>query len=238
MKAVLFSDTHRLKPTYTSGPVDLAIHTGDACNSSSRKQMKFFLDWFRDIPARHHIYVAGNHDGYAAQHRVFFKELVREARVTYLEHEALELEGWKIFGSPFIPRIASAPEGVNHFAKGVDALRMLWEKIPLDTQILLTHAPKKYSRDRVWPHGENVGCEELGRRALVLADLKYHVHGHIHESFGIEYTQEKFITINAAYTQYDFLYQIQPERCGYWAGEFRKEVSREDFEFVASAPAQ
>ena len=56
---------------------------------------------------------------------------------TYLlEHEGMELEGYKFFGSPYIPVISDWA-----FMLRPDERAKKWAEIPDDTQILITHTP-------------------------------------------------------------------------------------------------
>lgn len=55
--------------------------------------------------------------------------------------------------------------------------------IPNDTDILITHCPPYSGLDRTID-GQHMGSRELLRRLEQLSNLKLHVFGHIHESFG------------------------------------------------------
>src|SRR5688572_2673033 len=43
-------------------PGDIFIHAGDATFSGSLDELTRFLMWMEDLPYRHKVFVAGNHD--------------------------------------------------------------------------------------------------------------------------------------------------------------------------------
>ncbi|CAF1171872.1 unnamed protein product, partial [Didymodactylos carnosus] len=63
-----------------------------------------------------------------------------------------------------------------------EQLEAVWSKIPLNTDILLTHGPPSNILDRTFTN-ESAGCEVLTKR-LKLVKPKLHVFGHIHEAYG------------------------------------------------------
>jgi Icc-related predicted phosphoesterase len=62
-------------------------------------------------------------------------------------------------------------------------IKAIWDKIPLDTDILITHGPPSGILDFVDPKN-SPGCEDLTLKLKELKKLKLHVFGHIHESYG------------------------------------------------------
>lgn len=57
----------------------------------------------------------------------------------------------------------------------------MWEKIPANTDILITHGPPKGHGDTS-DQGVSCGCEELLARIKVLKPA-LHIFGHIHEGY-------------------------------------------------------
>ena len=117
-------------------------------------------------------------------------EIGLENGVRYLEHESLTLklgggeagvEGReiKVFASPYSPA-----HGLWAFSYEEDQARELWDQIPGDTDILITHTPPKGHCDKTTKDGR-VGCEALLRR-LGVVKPRLHVCGHIHEGRGAE----------------------------------------------------
>ena len=64
-----------------------------------------------------------------------------------------------------------------------DQLELLWETIPEDVDILITHGPPKSILDFSLHQRENCGSKSLLNKVLELRP-KYHIFGHIHESRG------------------------------------------------------
>lgn len=188
MKIWFFSDTHQQHP-FLNIPhdVDMAIFSGDMGNLKepvlNEHEVLNFLEWYKSLThIKYKVLIAGNHD------TAIEKGLVTRANMEgliYLEHESVEIEGIKIFGSPYTPTF-----GTN-WAYNVPRLALYnyWEEIPTDTDILITHGP---------PHGIldltqydtrsgsrdsgayfQCGCYELLKRVKVIQP-KYHVFGHIH----------------------------------------------------------
>jgi hypothetical protein len=100
--------------------------------------------------------------------------------VYYLENSSIDIEGIKIWGSPYSPTFGYG-WGFN-VDRGYDAAQ-IWNQIPLDTDIVITHSPIYGYNDRTSNTNENVGCADLYHR---LHEVKPHLHfsGHIHEGYG------------------------------------------------------
>jgi hypothetical protein len=100
--------------------------------------------------------------------------------VYYLEDTGITIEGLKIWGSPYSPTFGYG-WGFN-VDRGYDAAQ-IWNQIPLDTDIVITHSPIYGYNDRAQNTNQNVGCSDLYHR---LHEVKPHLHfaGHIHEGHG------------------------------------------------------
>jgi Icc-related predicted phosphoesterase len=61
--------------------------------------------------------------------------------------------------------------------------RALWDAIPDDTDIVITHGPPRGILDRAARVGIGVGCEFLAARIDEICP-QLHVFGHIHEAYG------------------------------------------------------
>ena len=80
-----------------------------------------------------------------------------------------------------------------------EQIRSIWNQIPLDTDILITHGPPYGILDST-TRNEHVGCKVLYER-LQLVKPKLHVFGHIHEAYGKQQgdgQQLSTIFVNAA----------------------------------------
>ena len=101
--------------------------------------------------------------------------------VFYLENSYVELDQIKIWGSPYSAKFGYG-WGFN-VNRGYDSAQ-LWNQIPDDTDIVITHGPIYGYGDMTSNTYQNVGCEDLYRRLKQLG-TPLHFAGHIHESYGI-----------------------------------------------------
>ena len=93
----------------------------------------------------------------------------------YLCDESLTLDGVKFYGSPWQPRFFDWAFNKDRGAP----LKAIWDKIPLDTDVLITHGPPHGILDLTFDKIK-AGCEEL-LLAVQRIKPKVHVFGHIHE---------------------------------------------------------
>lgn len=201
MKIGFFSDTHGRHNKLKIEPVDILICGGDFSNSKNihknEEEIIYFLEWFSDQPAKHKIFISGNHEMFLEKlskekHikqyiRQFFNDLI------YLEDSSVKIEGIKIYGSPWVPTY-----GNFAFMKIDVSLKDKYDLIEEDTDILITHGPAYGCLDDVFKgyRGPRVGSVELDK-ALKRLNVKYHLFGHIHEECGKEYNG-KYHSINGA----------------------------------------
>ena len=178
------SDTHN----YTAGIVvpggDVLIHSGDATVNGTVEEVTAFGEWFAGLPHRRKIFVAGNHDWLFQRDPCLAKVLLGKG-VDYLEESSIEIEGKKFYGSPWQPRFYDWAFNLN---RGPE-MAAKWEKVPDDTDVLITHGPPRGILDAVsTPAGlRNEGCDDLRERIASLAAngrLKAHLFGHIHSGYG------------------------------------------------------
>jgi Icc-related predicted phosphoesterase len=189
MKIVCISDTHNCNERINVPDGDILIHSGDATTVGNVKQIVEFNDWFANLPHKHKIFIAGNHDWLFETDNRFARTLLDDS-ITYLQDSSVEIEGLKIYGSPWQPRFFDWAFNLNRGAE----LAEKWKLIPEATDILITHGPPHGILDEVerqyWT--ENTGCEELRKRVEIVKP-KLHVFGHIHcgygekEEFGVKF---------------------------------------------------
>jgi hypothetical protein len=100
--------------------------------------------------------------------------------VFYLENSSIDIEGIKIWGSPITPSFGYG--WAFNKDRGHD-INEVWNTIPMDTDIVITHGPIYGYCDRTSNTNTNVGCADLYHR---LHEVKPHLHfsGHIHEAYG------------------------------------------------------
>lgn len=181
MKILAISDTHGYhKDIKDFDGIDMIIHAGDCSNvqspSINMNEVTDFLNWYDDIPVKYKILIAGNHDTSIEARLISPSE--HHKSIIYLEHESVNIEGINIFGSPYTPRYGSWS-----FMRGRGKLDVLWQQIPNDTDILVTHGPPKGILDLSYNHQnilEYCGDKELLNH-LYRVQPKHHIFGHIHE---------------------------------------------------------
>lgn len=90
-----------------------------------------------------------------------------------------------------------------------------WEKIPLNTDVLITHG-SPYGILDYTKYKMNVGCEELLKKVKLIKP-KCHLFGHIHEAYGV-YNDEATTYMNGSILNEDYnitnepiLFEINPE---------------------------
>ncbi len=198
MRVVTLSDTHGKERILKMPPGDVVIFCGD-CETHTKDTMDF-LGWFASLDYKYKIMVAGNHDyllynkGYQEAH-----DLCKNLGIIYLQDTSVVIEGIKIHGSPWSTIFGDWPFMADDFE-----LDQHWQKIPQDTNILITHSPQYGTGDTVrqtFGGNPKVGSRTLARRIADLPDLKYHLFGHIHESYGI-YKNSKYTSYNASIYDY------------------------------------
>lgn len=138
-----------------------------------------FSDWCENLPAKHVVVIAGNHDAVIMGN----PGLMQDVSCIYLQDETIELEGLKIYGAPWTPKFGSWA-----FMQEDPNLAEKWDRIPEDVDILMTHGPAYGILDQT---DEKYGSEHVGSASLrnkldygAFPNLKLHVFGHIHPAYG------------------------------------------------------
>ena len=194
MIIVHISDTHNKHEELNLPEGDMIIHSGDFSGSLASGYR--FIEWFQKLEYKYKILVAGNHDSIMALHKnVKEKQIeLKEKGIIYLEDTSVEIEGVKFHGSPW-----SLTYGTYDFMCSEQQIAFYWDKIPNDTEVLITHGPAFGILD-IAPKGNklvNTGSSSLRYKIDSMEDLRYHLTGHIHEGYGIN-EGEKYTTINSA----------------------------------------
>jgi predicted MPP superfamily phosphohydrolase len=215
MRITHISDTHN-KHNQLNGLLpggDLLIHSGDISSLGRQSEVERFVKWFNDIDNyTTKVFIAGNHDmtfdreillrdklAYfegkteydtecAEGKPKWLEELLGihlRPNVFYLENSFVILDDIKIWGSPITPSFGYG--WAFNKDRGYD-INEIWNRIPSDTDIVITHGPIHSYCDRTDRGGLNVGCEQLYHR---LNEVKPQLHfsGHIHEAYGYRNTK-------------------------------------------------
>jgi len=200
VKLVIVSDTHNFHKQVKIPECDILVHMGDFSSMGHHHEVENFLKWFSQQPAKHLIYIAGNHDLSYEREPDFKHEMVKKySELVYLENSGIWIGDQYIWGSPYTPEFHN---WAFLYARESEAARLIYSLIPNYTTILVTHGPPKRILDRCIhdnpPYPQDAGCEVLRRR---IAEVKptYHLFGHIHEGYGMDHcTLAPTICINAS----------------------------------------
>ncbi|KAH6889810.1 Metallo-dependent phosphatase-like protein [Thelonectria olida] len=206
-RIVCISDTHNCTVKLPKG--DVLIHAGDLTNQGSYSELSKTVKWLEQADFEAKIVIAGNHDitldkDFFEEHGLYFHNhnvqspteclslFTSSPSLTYLNHESATIRlaspsgprtEFTVFGSPYSPRNGLWAFGYPAPQNPVcGELTSIWEKIPLESDIVITHTPPKSHCDET-PGRRSVGCEAL-RRALWRVRPQLAVCGHIHPSRG------------------------------------------------------
>ena len=218
MKFAVTSDLHgsplQEKDMGVLHDVDTLLIAGDVfeMNRKIKKMTNFFDRIQSEHGVKNIIMTPGNHDhnifeahleehpddeGEARRYpyipRIYPKEMLEDHNVRILIDEMVELDGIKIYGSPWSPNFCNWA-----FMKSENDLVETYKSIPHDVDILLSHTPPKVYDcpiDQIdWPgwEPEKVGSCALGE-AIKEIGPKYlfcgHIHSGSHEEFDINGTK-------------------------------------------------
>ena len=186
MKILFFSDTHGQHRKLKNLPqADMLIHAGDISKRGEDHEVEDFIRWFSALNYPYKIFIAGNHDFYFEDETVNRIQKMLSPDTYYLCNTGVSIEGINIWGSPITPTFFNWAFNKDRGSE----IAKYWNKIPKNTNILITHGPPFGVLDKTRT-GLNAGCEDLLRKVKSIKPA-YHLFGHIHEGYGVcekEYT--------------------------------------------------
>ena len=212
MKITFISDTHAKQNVLSKiNPLpggDILIFAGDCMTSGYYPlELTDFIEWIKSQPYTYKICIAGNHDRYCEAYPLYtIKDLFEkyyDDGLRYLCNEMIEVEGLKIYGTPYQPYFCDWAFNVPDENK----LYEIYKQIPDGLDILITHTPPYDILDkshiaRSYYHA--TGEEPLGSQVLSRAideleqKPRYHVFGHIHGDGGKTMEKDGITYINAS----------------------------------------
>ena len=144
---------------------------------TNEPEVRQFIEWYEQVPIPNKIFIPGNHDTSIERNLVKNSDFIW-AGIHLLNHDWMNVDGIKIFGSPYTPTF-----GQWAFMKSRETINRVWEQIPEGMDIVAVHGPCKgildLSRDR-----QNVlefcGDGALRKHILNRVKPKYFLSGHIH----------------------------------------------------------
>lgn len=208
MKIDCISDLHGEEPQLPGG--DLLIVAGDLTARNKISEHMRFNEWLKSQPYEKIVFIAGNHDGQLINTKPFDQE-----NISYLRDSGTEFRGKKIWGSPWTPVFCNW-----HFMKKRNEIKAMFDLIPSDTDILVTHGPPYGILDKVQMSSKGdehrlAGCKEL-KAAIERIQPDLHVFGHIHEGHGHQFIKGETkgtLYVNASIMDVDYNATNKPIRC-------------------------
>jgi len=187
LKIIAISDVHEQWYNIKIPECDILISAGDYSYKGKPEVVMNFHRWLNEQEAGHIISVNGNHELFVEKNFQLCKEIAQKEcpGVHFMDEGLIEIEGFKIYCSAITPWFHDWAWNV---LRG-DPIKRHWDRIPDDTDVLVTHGPPYgildtvYHFDGITPR-QLVGCEELYKRVWELPKLKCHIFGHIHGSYG------------------------------------------------------
>ena len=183
-----FSDSHTFENMLkVPEDIDIAIFSGDCSNPresiENSRQVLAFLTWYRKLPIKYKMFVAGNHD-VSIERKLIDDWAFIDNNIIHLWNQEANIEGLKIWGSPYTP---SFGEGWA-FNKDRSKIGQIWSTIPDDSDIIVTHGPPKgvldLSHDR---DGKLEFCGDLAlKKRIRQINPKLACFGHIHSTREID----------------------------------------------------
>lgn len=182
LKVVSISDTHNQHEKVMLPEGDVLCHSGDFTNDGSWKQYKEFVGWLKHQPFKHKLICPGNHDLVCQTNESQCKDLAEANGIRLLVDDEIVIDGHKFYGSPYTKMFSDWAFEYRELE-----LVELFERIPEDTQVLITHGPPAHILDKN-SNGHSCGSRALYNRLHYknIPSLSYVLFGHIHESFGVE----------------------------------------------------
>jgi len=168
---------------------DIFIFGGDISETGRTEELIDFNQFLGELPHKYKIITDGNHDLSPGK----ISNLITNA--IYLQHELLEIENIRIWGTSWQYWLFDQIKRKKNKANPQE----LWKEIPTGIDILITHFPP-YGIGDLTRSGSHLGSKDL-LTAILRIKPKYHIFGHVHESYGLfkeKVNNFEIILINAS----------------------------------------
>lgn len=220
MKLTIISDTHGKHKHVTDDLPggDLLLHAGDLSSMGHEHEIREFAAWYnKQNKYDHKVFIAGNHDWGFQNNVEKVKEIIGSYdTITYLQDDWVNVGDGdphdenvntvKIWGSPWQPEFYN---WAFNLPRNGEELKAVWDMIPEDIDILITHGPAWGILDDVEGNRNvHLGCELLAERIKQIKP-KIHICGHIHTGYGHYYDGHTHY-FNAAVLNERYLYSHKP----------------------------
>ena len=194
MKICCISDMHgfhqKMKPLPKA---DILLVCGDFTRIGRIEEITSFNYWLEQQKHKFSsiLICAGNHDLLFEQEPSFARSLLNRDFI-YLQDEEIIIDGIKFYASPYTSRFRDWAFQLDRMS---EETKIHWNKIPDDVSVLITHGPPFRILDQT--EDGCFGCELLMERVRNLQNLKLHVFGHLHGSYGV-YPEDNPIFVNCS----------------------------------------
>lgn len=185
VRVVCLSDTHNQHwkfPTLPAG--DVLVHAGDFTREGTQREILDFNDWLGQQDYHYKIVVPGNHEVLFQESWFTARGLLSNANHV-LNDQGVEILGKRFWGSSWTPEFCGWA-----FGYGQREGELRWTQIPVGLDMLITHGPPSLVFDTTFDKKtkqlKNVGCRPLRREVFERARPRFHVFGHVHQSYGLD----------------------------------------------------
>jgi len=189
MKLALTADLHGMHQQVTIPKADVLVVAGDVTGHGEWYEVENFIEWVKQQPVDQCVFIAGNHDRCLSNPNVlrdspYKEELAEDYSIHYLQDSSIVINGIHFYGSPWTPQFMNWS---FMYERESEEAELIWNEIPSDVDILITHGPPKYVLDRsfynIMGYTQDCGCEVLADKIREL-EPPVHCYGHIHECYG------------------------------------------------------
>jgi Icc-related predicted phosphoesterase len=185
----IISDLHGHFPELDGG--DLLLVCGDLTARHTESEYEEFILWLGKQDYKKKVFISGNHDNLAMSKFDCYD-------AEYLLDSGTEYAGMKIWGSPWTKTFQGANPKCTAFTVDTEVkLSKKWDKIPDDTDILITHSPPYGILDKS-EEGEYLGSHTLRNQVMSRIKPKIHCFGHIHTHGGKKFDSMTTKFVNAS----------------------------------------
>ncbi len=171
MTILHLSDTHgKHRELADMPPADVLVHSGDFTLAGGDMEALDFIEWLCDLPYKHKIFIAGNHDDCMMDASL---EGLPD-NVHYLSDNDVTIEGVTFYGAPmFVDLIDGEVFEIEHYAM-----------IPDGIDVLISHRPPLGILDSI-DDKIHYGSSLLFDRVTAIKPM-LHLFGHVHDAFGLK----------------------------------------------------
>lgn len=188
MKVTAFSDIHmQFSDELLVDSTDLLVCAGDATHLGKDHELYSFIRWLDLQPAKHKVFVPGNHEIGLQKNEHMWKSYCKEKNIHLETNGFLYIEDKILFCSAWTPYFYDwAYNGTDDLEgdhKGPNLYRKWKPILDCNIDLLVTHGPPRNVLD-LNRHGEHCGSFILAKLLSEQHSIKHHIFGHIHDSYG------------------------------------------------------